>query len=41
MDLNEAEELLRQLKSERPEEYERVANLRDGIRTAKPSAGKG
>jgi hypothetical protein len=41
VDINEAEELLRQLKSERPEEYERIANLRDGIRTAKPSVGKG
>ncbi len=41
VDLNEAEELLRQLKSERPEEYERIANLRDGIRTARPSNGKG
>ncbi len=41
IDLNEAEELLRQLKSERPEEYERIASLRDGIRTGKPSASKG
>lgn len=41
LDLNEAEELLRQLRRERPEEYERIANLRDGIRTVKPSTEKG
>jgi superfamily II DNA/RNA helicase len=41
MDLNEAEEVLRQLKSENPAEYERIANLRDGIRTGKPSGQKG
>jgi superfamily II DNA/RNA helicase len=41
LDLNEAEEILRQLKSEDPAEYERIANLRDGIRTAKPSDQKG
>jgi hypothetical protein len=32
---------LRQLKSDNPAEYERIANLRDGIRTAKPSDQKG
>ncbi|GAG17902.1 unnamed protein product, partial [marine sediment metagenome] len=41
VDLNEAEEILRQLKGEKPEEYERISSLRDGIRTAKPSASKG
>ena len=38
LDVNEAEELLRLLRKERPEEYERISNLRDGIRTVKPSA---
>ena len=41
VDLNEAEELLRLLKKENPAEFERIANLRDGIRTAKPSSAKG
>ncbi|MDD5511197.1 MAG: phospholipase D-like domain-containing protein [Dehalococcoidales bacterium] len=41
LDINEAEELLRQLRKERPEEYERIANLRDGIRTVKPAQNKG
>jgi len=41
LDINEAEELLRQLKKERPEEYERIVNLRDGIRTVKPAKTKG
>jgi hypothetical protein len=41
LDLNEAEELLRQLRKEDPGEFERIANLRDGIRTAKPSSVKG
>ena len=41
IDINEVEELLRQLKKDRPEEYERIANLRDGIRTMKPSTQKG
>lgn len=39
IDLNEAEEILRQLRKEDPEEYERIADLRDGIRTAKPTTG--
>ena len=39
--LNEAEEILRQLRKERPEEYERIANLRDGIRTVKLADKKG
>jgi len=33
IDLYEAEELLRQLRSDNPDEYERIQNLRDGIRT--------
>jgi hypothetical protein len=41
VDLNEAEEILRLLRRERPDEYERIANLRDGIRTVKPAASKG
>jgi hypothetical protein len=41
VDLNEAEEILRQLRRENPGEYERIASLRDGIRTAKPSTGEG
>lgn len=41
LDVNEAEELLRQLRKERPQEYERISNLRDGIRTVKPSTTKG
>jgi superfamily II DNA/RNA helicase len=41
LDLNEAEEILRQLRKESPAEYERIANLRDGIRTVKPSSAKG
>jgi superfamily II DNA/RNA helicase len=41
IDLNEAEEILRQLRKENPAEYERIANLRDGIRTGKPSNRKG
>jgi len=41
LDINEAEELLRQLRRDSPNEYERIANLRDGIRTVKPSSKKG
>ncbi len=36
VDINEAEEMLRSLKKEDPEEFERIANLRDGIRSARP-----
>lgn len=36
LDLNEAEEILRQLRRENPAEYQRVAGLRDGIRAALP-----
>jgi hypothetical protein len=41
LDLNEAEEIMRQLRKENPAEYERIAELRDGIRAAKPSNDKG
>ena len=41
MDLNEAEELLRQLRRDDPGEFERIANLRDGIRAAMPRRFKG
>jgi len=37
IDINEAEELFRQLRQQDPDEYQRIAQLRDGIRTAKPS----
>jgi len=40
LDLNEAEEILRQLQSEDPDEYERITKLRDGIRTATSSNNK-
>jgi superfamily II DNA/RNA helicase len=36
VDLNEAEEMLRQLRKENPEEYERIAALQDGLRAVKP-----
>ena len=41
LDLNEAEEILRQPRKENAVEYERIANLRDGIRSAKLSSNKG
>ena len=41
MDLNEAEELLRQLQRDAPAEFERIANLRDGIRAAIPRESNG
>jgi superfamily II DNA/RNA helicase len=41
LDLNEAEEILRQLRKDNPGEYERIANLRDGIRTARTSLQRG
>lgn len=40
VDLNEAEEILRQLRKERPEEYDRIASLRDGIRSGMASASR-
>ena len=39
--LNEAEELLRQLKQDDPQEYTRIAELRDGIRTGRQSTTEG
>ena len=41
MSFIEAEEILRQIKRQDPEEYERIAALRDGIRTSIPSDTKG
>ncbi len=41
LDLNEAEEILRQLRKENQSEYDRIVNMRDGIRTVKPSESKG
>ncbi|MBI3392580.1 MAG: helicase [Nitrospirae bacterium] len=41
LDLNEAEEILRQLQKDDPAAYERVASLRDGIRTARLSPQRG
>jgi SNF2 family DNA or RNA helicase len=41
LDLNEAEEIMRQLRRDDPAEYDRIADLRDGIRTVKPSVTKG
>lgn len=41
IDLNEAEEFMRQLKKENPEEYERIVKLRDGIRVGRTSTTKG
>jgi hypothetical protein len=41
VDLNEAEEILRQLKNDDPSEYERIAGLREGIRTSKPALNRG
>lgn len=35
VDINEAEELLRSLQAEDPDEFSRIANLRDGIRSAR------
>src|SRR5207249_3489951 len=41
LDLNEGEEILRQLRKEDPAEYERIADLRNGIRAGKASSFKG
>jgi len=41
LDLNEAEEILRKLQKDKPGEFERIANLPHGIRTAKFSMHKG
>ncbi len=40
LDINEAEEILRQLRDNDPIEYERITKLRDGIRTAKSKEGQ-
>lgn len=39
LDLNEAEGILRQMQADDPAEYDRIANLRDGIRAAKQVSG--
>ena len=41
VDLNEAEEILRQLQKDDPAEFDRIASLRDGIRAVKPAATPG
>jgi superfamily II DNA/RNA helicase/nicotinamide mononucleotide adenylyltransferase len=41
LDLNEAEEMMRQLRKENPAEYERIASLQDGIRTARYADHRG
>ena len=41
IDLNEVEELLRALQRDDPAEYERITNLKDGIRTGIPKGAKG
>lgn len=41
IDLNEAEEILRQIKQENPTEFERISNLHDGIRTGRFSETEG
>ncbi|MEO5656223.1 MAG: helicase, partial [Nitrospiria bacterium] len=41
IDVSEAEEIIRQLRQDRPAEFERIANLRDGIRTGRSSDSKG
>lgn len=41
LDLNEAEEILRQLQKEDPDEYERITNLPHGLRSAKFAVNKG
>jgi superfamily II DNA/RNA helicase len=41
VDLNEAEEVLKLLRKDEPQEYERIANLRDGIRSAKTASSPG
>lgn len=41
VDLNEAEEMLRHLRSENPQEFQRISELRDGIRSSKETDFKG
>jgi superfamily II DNA/RNA helicase len=40
LSLSEAEEILRQMRTENPAEFERIAKLRDGIRSALPTSGR-
>jgi len=41
LDLNEAEEIIRQLRRENPAEFERIASMPDGVRSAMRCATKG
>lgn len=41
VDLNEAEEMLRHLRSENPQEFQRILEMRDGIRSSKEADFKG
>lgn len=41
VDLNEAEEMFRRLRQDDPDEFRRIADLRDGIRAGMPSQEKG
>jgi len=41
MDLSEGEEILRQMRSDNPDEYKRIGELRDGIRAARPATSQG
>jgi hypothetical protein len=41
VDLNEAEEIVRQLRADRPEVYRRVTSLRDGIRCGRRAGQRG
>lgn len=40
VDINEAEELIRQLRREKPAEYNRIASLQDGLRAAHTGSGQ-
>ncbi|SRR5579885_1453507 len=39
-DINEAEEIIRQLRDDNPAEYERIVNLRDGVRCGRKTGKK-
>lgn len=41
IDLNEAEEMLRSLQAEDPAEFQRIANLRDGVRSSRATFNSG
>lgn len=41
LDLNEAEEIVRQMRKENPAEFERIASMPDGVRSAMKSAARG